>query len=146
MAGRLATVPVCVPWPKPTISKLWKMPPTAVLRITATMRSRPGKPSAQTQRLLASRFTPTRRSPLRKADLFHQRRGQLAERYSDLLADVDEMILPKTMPNRIHSWHLFSVRLRLDSCKIDRAEVIQELKRAGIGSSVHWMPLHMHPY
>ena len=50
------------------------------------------------------------------------------------------------MPNRIHSWHLFSIRLKPDSCKLDRAEVIQELQRAGIGASVHWMPLHMHPY
>ena len=83
---------------------------------------------------------------LRKADVFHQRRVQLAERYSGLLANVDEVILPKTMPNRIHSWHLFSIRLKPDSCKMDRAEVIQELQRAGIGASVHWMPLHMHPY
>jgi len=50
------------------------------------------------------------------------------------------------MPNRIHSWHLFAVRLKLDQCDIDRAGVIEELKRAGIGTSVHWMPLHMHPY
>ena len=83
---------------------------------------------------------------LRKADVMHKRRTQLAERYSALLADVDEVVLPKTMPNRIHSWHLFPVRLKLDQCDIDRAEVIEELKRAGIGTSVHWMPLHMHPY
>jgi dTDP-4-amino-4,6-dideoxygalactose transaminase len=83
---------------------------------------------------------------LRKADSLHKRRAQLAKKYTQLLADVDELILPKEMPNRIHSWHLFSIRLRLDRCPLDRAEVIQELKRAGIGTSVHWMPLHMHPY
>ncbi len=83
---------------------------------------------------------------LRKADLLHSRRVQLAEAYSDLLADVDELILPRTMPNRIHSWHLFSVRLKGDGCEIDRADMIEELKRVGICTSVHWMPLHMHPY
>ncbi len=83
---------------------------------------------------------------LRKADLMHERRVELAEQYSELLADVDEVILPKTMPNRIHSWHLYSIRLKLGGCGIDRAGVIDELKRAGIGASVHWMPLHMHPY
>jgi perosamine synthetase len=83
---------------------------------------------------------------LRKADSMHRRRVQLAERYLALLADVDEVVLPTTMPNRIHSWHLFAVRLKLDQCDIDRAGVIEELKRAGIGTSVHWMPLHMHPY
>ncbi len=83
---------------------------------------------------------------LRKADQLHGRRVELAEHYVELLAEVDEVVVPKVMPNRIHSWHLFSVRLRLDGCEIGRAEVIEELKRAGIGASVHWMPLHMHPY
>ncbi|HEY5910150.1 MAG TPA: DegT/DnrJ/EryC1/StrS family aminotransferase [Verrucomicrobiae bacterium] len=83
---------------------------------------------------------------LRKADRLHQRRKQLAALYSDLLAEVEELILPGVMPNRIHSWHLYSVRLKLDGCGIDRAGVISEMKQAGIGTSVHWMPLHLHPY
>jgi perosamine synthetase len=83
---------------------------------------------------------------LRKADHLHKRRTQLAELYSQLLGDMDEVILPQVMPNRIHSWHLFSVRLNLGSVAIDRAEAISRLKQAGIGTSVHWMPLHMHPY
>src|SRR5262245_13168123 len=83
---------------------------------------------------------------LRKADSLRERRAQLAEVYSELLADVEEVDCPRTMPNRIHSWHLYSVRLSLDHVETDRAEVIEELKRAGIGASVHWMPLHMHPY
>lgn len=83
---------------------------------------------------------------LRKADELHRKRTQLAECYADLLADVEEIILPKVQPNRIHSWHLFVIRLKLDRLSIDRAEVISELKKSGIGTSVHWMPLHMHPY
>jgi dTDP-4-amino-4,6-dideoxygalactose transaminase len=83
---------------------------------------------------------------LRKADQMHVRRSQWAKLYSELLGDVEELILPSVMPNRIHSWHLFPVRLKLDQCGLDRAEVIVEMKKAGIGTSVHWMPLHMHPY
>ena len=83
---------------------------------------------------------------LRKADAMHRRRLQLAQKYVELLAEVDEVVVPTTMPNRIHSWHLFSVRLRLENCDMDRGEVIEELKRSGIGASVHWMPLHLHPY
>jgi perosamine synthetase len=83
---------------------------------------------------------------LRKADILHARRVELAEQYTDGLREVEELILPKTMPNRIHSWHLYSVRLKLDDCGVNRDEVIEQLKRAGIGASVHWMPLHMHPY
>jgi perosamine synthetase len=83
---------------------------------------------------------------LRKADWLHGRRIQLAASYSELLADVDELILPKTMPDRIHSWHLYSVRLNSHGSEVNRGAVIEELKRAGIGASVHWKPLHMHTY
>ncbi len=83
---------------------------------------------------------------LRKADLLHERRTQWARLYSQCLGDVEELVLPTVMPNRIHSWHLFSVRLNLDRCHLGRAELISEMKRAGIGTSVHWMPLHLHPY
>ena len=83
---------------------------------------------------------------LRKADRFHKMRTQRARLYSELLGEVDELILPNEMPDRIHSWHLYCVRLRLDGLNVGRAEVISEMKRAGIGTSVHWMPLHMHPY
>ena len=81
---------------------------------------------------------------LRKADQMHKRRTQLAALYSELLGDMDEVILPQVMPDRIHSWHLYSIRMK--SADIDRAEVISQLKQAGIATSVHWMPLHMHPY
>jgi dTDP-4-amino-4,6-dideoxygalactose transaminase len=83
---------------------------------------------------------------LRKADQLHKRRSQWAKLYLELLGDVEEVILPKVMANRIHSWHLFSIRLKPGHGNLDRAEVISEMKRAGIGTSVHWMPLHMHPY
>jgi perosamine synthetase len=62
------------------------------------------------------------------------------------LAGVEELILPAVQPDRIHSWHLYVVRLRLDRLRIDRAQCIAELKEQGIGTSVHWLPLHMHPY
>ena len=83
---------------------------------------------------------------LRKADALHRRRVLLAGRYSEQLADVEELNLLKTMPNRIHSQHLFCVRLNPAHCDVARSDVIEELKRAGIGASVHWMPLHLHPY
>jgi dTDP-4-amino-4,6-dideoxygalactose transaminase len=81
-----------------------------------------------------------------RADEMHRKRTQLAKRYTELLADVEELTLPRRMPNRIHSWHLYVVRLKLDRLKIDRSGVIDALKLAGITTSVHWLPLHMHPY
>jgi len=81
---------------------------------------------------------------IRKADRLHERRARLAALYSELLSDMDEVQLPNVMRNRIHSWHLFSLRLKPDD--LDRGAVISEMKQVGINTSVHWMPLHMHPY
>jgi perosamine synthetase len=76
----------------------------------------------------------------------HQRRAQRAQLYSERLADVDELVLPRTLPNRIHSWHLYPIRLQKNRRGLERSTLISELKAAGISTSVHWMPLHLHPY
>ncbi len=83
---------------------------------------------------------------LRRADEMHRKRAQWATLYSERLAEVEELILPTQHPDRIHSWHLYVIRLQLDRLKLNRAEVIDALKQAGITTSVHWMPLHQHPY
>ncbi len=83
---------------------------------------------------------------VRKADRLHQRRAHWAAYYTEQLQEVDELILPRQQADRIHSWHLYVIRLKLDQLTIDRAQCIAELKQRGIGTSVHWLPLHMHPY
>jgi perosamine synthetase len=83
---------------------------------------------------------------LRKADHFRSEREQVASLYRHKLASVTEIRLQPTDPNSIHSHHLFVIRLKLDLLDVDHGPIIAELKYAGIGCSVHWMPLHMHPY
>ena len=83
---------------------------------------------------------------VRKANAFHARRTELALQYTRSLREVEEVIVPRVQPDRIHSWHLYTIRLRVDRLRIDRAQFIAELKQRGIGTSVHWLPLHMHPY
>jgi perosamine synthetase len=83
---------------------------------------------------------------LRKADRLHQRRSALAGQYHAALKEVEEIVLPRVMRNRIHSWHLYVIRLKLDQLCIDRRQFIARLQQRGITASVHWMPLHLHPY
>jgi perosamine synthetase len=83
---------------------------------------------------------------LRKADEMHRRRKQWADLYSELLGKLDELVVPREQPDRVHSWHLYALRLRPSALRIDRAQFIAELQQRGIGTSVHWMPLHLHPY
>ena len=83
---------------------------------------------------------------VRKARHFHERRTAWAAYYTQTLRELEELILPESQLNRIHSWHLYVVRLRLERLNVDRAQFISELRKQGIVTSVHWMPLHMHPY
>ena len=76
---------------------------------------------------------------------FVQRRQQLAARYLAELQNLP-LILPADAPaGDAHAWHLFVLRLR-DDATVSRDEVIQALSDAGIGTSVHYVPLHRQPY
>lgn len=84
---------------------------------------------------------------LNKADEFYHRRRLIGQSYADRLAGYGEFLdLPREAPNTRSSWHLYPIRLRLDRLSIDRAQFIRILSQKGITCSVHWMPLHLHPY
>jgi len=83
---------------------------------------------------------------LQRAEEMRQEREAIALQYLAAFADVAEIDLPPIDENRIHSWHLFPIRLRLDRLSITRESFIKKLKQAGVGCSVHWRPLHLHPY
>jgi dTDP-4-amino-4,6-dideoxygalactose transaminase len=83
---------------------------------------------------------------LGRAEAMRLEREQIARRYREALGSVGQIELPVVHANRIESWHLFAIRLCLEALTIDRDEFINELKRAGVGCSVHWRPLHLHPY
>jgi dTDP-4-amino-4,6-dideoxygalactose transaminase len=82
---------------------------------------------------------------LSRAEEMRQQREKVAERYLDAFRDVEEIALPPSSSDRLHSWHLFPIRLQLDRLEIDRNEFIEQLKARGVGCSVHWRPLHLHP-
>ncbi len=83
---------------------------------------------------------------LARAESMRQQRQQIAQWYLENLADVDAIELPVIPANRVHCWHLFPIRLRLEQLRIDRNAFFAALREAGVGCSVHWRPLHLHPY
>jgi len=83
---------------------------------------------------------------LSRAEEMRREREEIAHLYLEALGDISEIELPPEDGNRIHSWHLFPIRLRLDRLSISRNQFIEKLKAAGVGCSVHWRPLHLHPY
>jgi dTDP-4-amino-4,6-dideoxygalactose transaminase len=83
---------------------------------------------------------------LARLDEMNTRRAALAARLTAALVDLDALELPVARSEVRHVWHLYVIRLRLDRLRIDRAEFIEELARRGVGASVHFIPIHYHPY
>jgi dTDP-4-amino-4,6-dideoxygalactose transaminase len=83
---------------------------------------------------------------LRKLAGFQQRRQAVVERYSAALVELPEIEIPVERDRCQSAWHIFAIRLRLERLQIDRAQFIEELTRRRIGTSVHFIPVHLHPY
>jgi perosamine synthetase len=83
---------------------------------------------------------------LSRLDAMQDRRRRIAARYTEAFADVDALEPPTVREDRTSAWQLYILRLHLGALRCDRAAMIEELKARGIGTSVHFIPLHLHPY
>lgn len=83
---------------------------------------------------------------LERLDEMADARAAIAARYDAAFAGSDLLDVPPRRDGDRHAWHLYVVRLNLDALSVGRAEVIERLATAGIGASVHFIPLHLHPY
>jgi dTDP-4-amino-4,6-dideoxygalactose transaminase len=83
---------------------------------------------------------------LRKLDRFQSIRNYYASLYQLGLSDLPELILPETPSYAEHAWHLYVIRLKLDQLTIGRDAFFEQLRQANIGASVHFIPLHIHPF
>lgn len=84
---------------------------------------------------------------LRKCDAFRERRRAIAAFYQEKLSTIDELLLPTDADEGSqHAWHLFILRLRPQMLRITRDDFIEQLSARGIGTSVHFIPLHRHPF
>ena len=83
---------------------------------------------------------------LRKLEAFVDTRARYAAMYDAALQTIDEIELPPRHDDSRHSWHLYAIRLHLDTLTIDRKAFIEALKDRGIGTSVHFIPIPLHPF
>ena len=77
---------------------------------------------------------------------FQQRRREVVKAYQAKLSHFRCLQLPVELPDVESSWHLYVIRLHLDQLRLDRNAFIEELKKRNIGTSVHYLPVHMQPY
>jgi len=83
---------------------------------------------------------------LAKAERMAQRRRDIAQRYNQIFKEMPQLQIPFERSDCQHAWHLYMLRLNLERLKISRNQFIEELKARHIGVSVHFIPLHLHPY
>ena len=82
---------------------------------------------------------------LRKCEAFWEARQRIAMNYAKAFADLKEIQLPVCRNDVQHAWHLFVIQLNLERLKISRNQFIEALREKEIGTSVHFIPLHLHP-
>lgn len=83
---------------------------------------------------------------LRRLEAMQARRREIVARYNAAFAELEELEVPTERPDVESAWHLYVLRLHLDKLKISRSQFIEELKQRNIGTSVHFIPIHLHPY
>ena len=82
---------------------------------------------------------------LKKANAFQQKRAHIADLYDQALADLPIILPPHAAAGDVHSWHLYVIQLA-DTVMLDRNQFVERMFEQGIGCSVHYIPLHLHPY
>lgn len=83
---------------------------------------------------------------LQKLPAFLSRRQEIVCRYNDAFSPVPGLRIPASRPEVEHAWHLYVLRLDEDLLGITRNQFIEELKVRNIATSVHFIPVHLHPY
>ena len=83
---------------------------------------------------------------LHKCERFWKTRERYAALYDEGFRDLPEITRPRAADHVQHAWHLYVIQLELERLRIGRNEFIELLKERNIASSVHFIPLHLHPY
>jgi dTDP-4-amino-4,6-dideoxygalactose transaminase len=83
---------------------------------------------------------------LKKCDEFWEARRRIATIYEKAFAGLEEIQVPLCRNDVQHAWHLFVIQLNVERLRINRNQFIDALREKEIGTSVHFIPLHLHPY
>ena len=86
------------------------------------------------------------KTQMNKLDFMQDRRKEIVKKYEEAFSNLDGIKLPPEAEYTTHSWHLYVIRLELDKLTIDRDEFIELMAEANIGTSVHFIPVHLMSY
>lgn len=82
---------------------------------------------------------------LKRSEAFWRRRQEIAARYTEAFATLDACVVPSEVTEGAHAWHLYILQIDRDAVEGGRAAVVDALQQHGVKTSVHFIPLHLHP-
>jgi dTDP-4-amino-4,6-dideoxygalactose transaminase len=82
---------------------------------------------------------------LERMSAFQRRREQIARRYTESFGNLDTCFVPRDAGYGMHAWHLYILEVNLKALAVGRNDVIEQLRQQGVGASVHFIPLNLHP-
>ena len=82
---------------------------------------------------------------LKRLSTFQEKREKMARVYFDAFKGLPIEMPAAASGSDVHAWHLFPVKIKLEA-GIERSRFIDKMAELGIGCSVHFIPLHLHPY
>jgi len=77
---------------------------------------------------------------------WHKRRLHIVAQYQNQMSGIEGIILPQHTSGRAHAWHLYVIRIVTELWRLTRNELIEKINENGVGTSVHYIPVHMHSY
>jgi dTDP-4-amino-4,6-dideoxygalactose transaminase len=83
---------------------------------------------------------------LKKLEQMQRRREDIARRYNEAFEALPGVVRPNVSEYAHHAWHLYPILLNLNLLKSDRNGFVEALKAENVGTSVHFIPVHLHPY
>ena len=85
-------------------------------------------------------------SQMRKIDKFIKKRRKVAQRYNKFLKKLSNLDVLKSSENMSGAFHLYPIKIKFDRITISKNDLMQELRKIGIMSQVHYIPIPLHPY
>jgi len=85
-------------------------------------------------------------SQLKKLNKFIKRRRAIVDRYNKAFSKLENITTPHEKGGLKSCFHLYVVKINFSKIKLTRTELVNKLKQAGIGTQVHYIPVHLQPY
>jgi dTDP-4-amino-4,6-dideoxygalactose transaminase len=85
-------------------------------------------------------------SQFKKLNKFIARRREIVNKYNQAFKNIPNLVTPIELPGLVSAFHLYVLKINFQQIGKSRKDVIEELKAKGVGTQVHYIPVHLQPF